>query len=376
MSRYTNTILIVDDAEINRAILIELFLEKYNILEAENGRQALEVMARCQDTICAVLLDIVMPVMDGITVLCEMKRKGWLDRFPVILITASSSERTLLMGYDLGVSDIINKPFSPDIVNRRVQNVVELHAHRHRLEGMVHEQMAELETRSQELKNANLLLEQQAEKLKSSSNIIIDALSTMVEFRNGESGAHIKRMRRITAVLMQSLSDRFSQYHMPTEDIETISSAAAMHDIGKISIPDSVLLKPGRLTHEEFEIMKTHTLRGCELLKSLRYDENDPYFGYCYEICRHHHERWDGSGYPDHLEGDEIPIWSQVVSLADVYEALTSQRVYKSAYSHEEAVRMIQYGECGAFNPMLLQCFLEIADVLLCDLLSDRFASG
>lgn len=376
MTNDSRTILIVDDTEMNRAILIELFNTKYNILEAENGKQALELMEQHRDSICAVLLDIVMPVMDGIAVLQEMKKREWIDLFPVILITASSSEETLLLSYDLGVSDIINKPFNSNIVSRRVQNVVELHAHRHRLEEMVHEQMAELESRSAELKKANLLLEQQTEQLKANSNFIIDALSTIVEFRNGESGAHIRRMRSITAVLMQTLSDRFEEYRMSGDEIETISSAAAMHDIGKISIPDSVLLKPGRLTHEEFEIMKTHTTRGCELLKTLNYDENDTYFSYCYEICRHHHERWDGRGYPDQLKGNEIPIWSQVVSLADVYEALTSERVYKPAYTHAEAVKMIIDGECGAFNPDLLQCFLEIADVLRRDLLSDMPTAG
>lgn len=357
-------LLIVDDMELNRAILGEVFHNEYEILEAENGEIALELLEQHRDTIGAMLLDIVMPVMDGLTVLKYMKEQKTIEQVPVILITAENDEATLLHGYDSGVSDIINKPFSPAIVLRRVKNVVELHEHKQHLEELVTQQTERLEQQSEKLRQANKLLEHQAQKLKENSNFIIDALSTIVEFRDGESGSHIRRMRSITGVLMRTLSERFPEYHMPAEQIEMISSAAAMHDIGKIAIPDAVLLKPGRLTPEEFEIMKTHTTRGCELLQSLNYDQNDEYYGYCYEICRHHHERWNGSGYPDRLSGNEIPIWAQVVSIADVYEALISKRVYKEAYTHEQAVRMIVNGECGQFNPALMQCFLEVAGVL------------
>lgn len=364
MLSYKKKLLIVDDMELNRAILGEVFQSEYEILEAENGKIALELLEKNRDTIGAMLLDIVMPVMDGLTVLKFMKEQKTIEQVPVILITAENDEATLLHGYDSGVSDIINKPFSPAIVLRRVKNVVELHEHKQHLEELVRRQTERLEQQSEKLRQANRLLEHQAVKLKENSNFIIDALSTIVEFRDGESGSHIKRMRAITGVLMRTLSERFTEYRMPVERIEMISSAAAMHDIGKIAIPDAVLLKPGRLTPEEFEIMKTHTIRGCELLQSLNYDKSDEYYGYCYEICRHHHERWDGSGYPDHLAGDEIPIWAQVVSIADVYEALISKRVYKDAYSHEQAVQMIVNGECGQFNPALMQCFLEVAGVL------------
>lgn len=357
-------LLIVDDMELNRAILGEVFHDEYEILEAENGKIALELLDKHRDTIGAMLLDIVMPVMDGLTVLKHMKEQKTIEQVPVILITAENDEATLLHGYDSGVSDIINKPFSPAIVLRRVKNVVELHEHKQHLEELVTQQTERLEQQSEKLRQANKLLEHQAKKLKENSNFIIDALSTIVEFRDGESGSHIRRMRSITGVLMRTLSERFPEYRMPAEQIEMISSAAAMHDIGKIAIPDAVLLKPGRLTPEEFEIMKTHTTRGCELLQSLNYDQHDEYYGYCYEICRHHHERWDGSGYPDRLSGNEIPIWAQVVSIADVYEALISKRVYKEAYTHEQAVRMIVNGECGQFNPALMQCFLEVAGVL------------
>lgn len=357
-------LLIVDDMELNRAILGQVFAEEFEILEAANGREAVLLLNQEKEQISAMLLDIVMPVMDGIEVLKYMRDNRMTEEIPVILITAESNDRTLLQGYDLGVSDIINKPFSQAIVRRRVHNVIELHQHKKHLEVLVAQQTARLKNQSEKLLEANQLLERQALKLKENSNFVIDALSTTVEFRNGESGSHIKRMRGITSVLLKALSDNYEEYRMAPDRIELISSAAAMHDIGKIAIPDAVLMKPGKLTPEEFEIMKTHTTRGCELLKSLNYDEDDEYYIYCYEICRHHHERWDGAGYPDHLKGDEISIWAQVVSLADVYEALISKRVYKNAYSHEKAVQMILDGECGQFNPALLKCFVGVADTL------------
>ena len=364
-------LLIVDDMELNRAILGQVFAEEFEILEAANGREAVLLLNQEKEQISAMLLDIVMPVMDGIEVLKYMRDNRMTEEIPVILITAESNDGTLLQGYDLGVSDIINKPFSQAIVRRRVHNVIELHQHKKHLEVLVAQQTARLKNQSEKLLEANQLLERQALKLKENSNFVIDALSTTVEFRNGESGSHIKRMRRITSVLLKALSDNYEEYRMAPERIELISSAAAMHDIGKIAIPDAVLMKPGKLTPEEFEIMKTHTTRGCELLKSLNYDEDDEYYIYCYEICRHHHERWDGAGYPDHLKGDEISIWAQVVSLADVYEALISKRVYKNAYSHEKAVQMILDGECGQFNPALLKCFVGVADILLKEVINE-----
>ena len=257
------TILLVDDVELNRAILYELFHNQYRILEAENGQQALEMIENHLDSLTMVLLDIVMPILDGNEVLQILHEKKWMEIIPVIMITAENSEDTILRGYELGVSDIINKPFNPDIVKRRVENVIELYAHKHHLESMVKEQMATLEL--------------QAQKIKQTNTFVIDTLSTAVEFRNCESGLHIKRMRSITNTLLKALSGQYPQYHMDAEAIETIASAAAMHDIGKISIPDSVLLKPGKLTVEEFEIMKTHTIRGCEILQSLNYAQDEEY---------------------------------------------------------------------------------------------------
>lgn len=344
------TILIADDVELNRAILCELFQEKYNILEAENGARALALIEQHLEELSVILLDVVMPVMDGFEVLRNLRSRCWIERVPVILITAENNESTALEGYTIGVSDIINKPFNPEIVNRRVENIIELHEHKRYLEERLQEQYEKLE--------------QQAQKLKQTHAFVIDTLSTVVEFRNCESGSHIRRIQKITRTLLEMLSSRYEEYRFSEDSISMITDAAALHDIGKIAIPDSVLLKPGRLTPEEYEIMKTHTTRGCEILESLNYAQDEEYFHYCYEICRHHHERWDGNGYPDHLRGNQISIWAQVVSLADVYEALTSERVYKPPYTHQQAVSMIMNGECGAFNPQLLKCFTTVADSL------------
>ncbi len=339
-------ILVVDDMEINRVILREMFQGDYNILEADNGRTAMDLVHKHHDTMAIILLDVMMPVMDGIAMLEALNHCQYMSRIPVILITAESDDNTALKGYSLGVSDIITKPFSPEIVMRRVSNVIELYNNKRNLEEK---------------------LEEQARKLKKTNAFVTDTLSTVIEFRNGESGSHIRRIRRITKLLLEALTSRYERYHFTKEEISMICDASALHDIGKIAIPDSVLLKPGKLTKEEFEVMKTHTLRGCEILHNLDYVQDEKFYNYCYDICRHHHERWDGRGYPDGLNGDAISIWAQVVSLADVYEALTNKRVYKPAYTHDQAVSMILNGECGAFNPHLLECFLESAELLAAD---------
>jgi putative two-component system response regulator len=347
MSTDRKNILLVDDIELNREILYELFHNQYNVLEAENGQVALDLIAEYGQTIAIVLLDIVMPVMDGFGVLKNMIRDKSIETIPVIMITAESDEEKALMGYSMGVVDIINKPFNPDIVRRRVQNTVDLYLHKFYLEDMV-----ERQTRALELQN---------EQLKMSNTFVIDALSTAVEFRDHESGQHIIRIRALTRILLETLSELNEKYRLSSEEIDDIASASAMHDIGKIAISDLVLLKPGRLTAEEFAVMKTHTTEGCAILESINFTGNLAYYKYCYDICRHHHERWDGRGYPDGLKGDEIPLWAQVVSLADVYDALTSDRVYKPAISHDVAVKMIVDGECGVFNPELLASFEKTA---------------
>ena len=340
-------LLVVDDVQLNRILLTDLFGDDYDVLEADNGQIALELILKHRDELAIVLLDLVMPVMDGFQVLEQMTQLGLIQTIPVILITGESDDEKTLMGYALGVSDLVNKPFNPEIVSRRVNNVVRLYSHRQELE--------------RELREQKEMLEQQARRIHQSNQFVIDALSTTVEFRNMESGEHIMRVRTLTKIFLEELREF---YPLTDEQIETISNVSAMHDIGKIVISDAILLKPGPLTEEEFEIMKTHTIRGCEILDTLNYTQDEESYRYSYDICRHHHERWDGSGYPDGLKGDEISIWAQATSLADVYDALTSERVYKKAYTHKETIEMILSGECGAFNPKMLDMLVRVQDTL------------
>ncbi|MCL2580140.1 MAG: response regulator [Oscillospiraceae bacterium] len=340
-------LLIVDDIELNRVLLEDLFYEQYDVIQASNGKEALDLIAEHQDNLAIVLLDLVMPVMDGFQVIKSMINMDLGSKIPVIMITSEDDDEKLLTGYALGVADLINKPFNSDIVVRRVSNTVALYAHKQELEDKLAEQRK--------------LLEIQANRLRESNLFVVDVLSSAVEFRSFESGQHIKRVRLLTKILLEQLR---KVYNLSEAEIEVISSASAMHDIGKIAITDAILLKPGPLTKEEFEIMKTHTTKGCELLNTLNYTQDDHIYQYSYDICRYHHERWDGRGYPDGLKGEEIPIWAHATALADVYDALTSVRVYKGAYTHDEAVDMILRGECGAFNPKLLESLERIRDIL------------
>lgn len=337
------TILIVDDIDINRMILAEIFKEDYEIIEAGDGEQALEVLERC-DHIVAVLLDLLMPKMNGLDVLKKMNESGRIQKTPVFLITAAHSEEMLLEGYHLGAVDIISKPFMAHFLRHRINNVIELYAHRNELESIVAKQM---------------------KKLNRVNRSMVEALATAIEFRDGESGEHVKRISGLTRVLMTKVSGMFPEYSLSDEEIDKICMSSILHDVGKISIPDSILNKPGRLTKEEFEIMKQHTVKGCEILQEVPGIMEQGIYNYSYDICRHHHERWDGKGYPDGLKGEEISIWSQAVAIADVYDALTSERVYKKAFDHETAVRMIGNGECGAFNPKVMKAFEASMDIII-----------
>ena len=337
-----STILIVDDVDINREILCEMFRE-YNTIQAANGKEAIDIIEANPDGISVVLLDVVMPVMDGVAVLEEMKKRGWLDSIPVLLITGEATTQVERKAYRLGVSDIIKKPFDAFIAKQRTKNVIELYYNKRHLEEMV-----DLQTK---------VLRKQAEELLSVNDRIVDVMSNVVEFRNLESGDHVKRVKTFTNILAKYVAQEYPEYNLDKNAINMITSASALHDVGKIVIPDAILLKPGRLTQEEFEVMKTHTTRGCEVIDMLADIQQGEYGKVSYEICRHHHERYDGRGYPDGLKGEEIPISAQIVSVADVYDALVNERCYKAAFTTEEAYRMISGGECGAFSPKLMHCF-------------------
>lgn len=334
-------VLIVDDAEMNRAILTEILGNEYEILEAENGRECMQLLQKYRTGISVILLDIVMPVMNGFAVLGEMARQGLIDDIPIIMISSADSDDVIRQAYELGVTDYISRPFDAKIVYRRVVNAIKLYAKQRRLVSMVTKQIVEKE------KNDNML---------------IDILSHIVEFRNTESGLHVLHMKQLTELLLSELLQKTDMYHLDAAKRDLIVTASALHDIGKIAIPEEILNKPGRLTKEEFEIMKTHTTIGSEMLDKIEGYGDEPLVRTAYAICRWHHERYDGHGYPDGLVGEQIPISAQIVALADVYDALVSERSYKKAFSHETAVQMILNGECGAFNPLILDCLRSAAD--------------
>ena len=338
---YKETILIVDDSDLNRMVLMEILgKENYTFLEAENGQQAVELLD-CHPEVDLLLLDITMPEIDGFGVLEIMNQYHWIEETPVIMISAEDAYSFIERAYDLGASDYITRPFDARVVCRRVSNTLMLYAKQKRLVQMVAEQVYE------------------KEKV---SNTMISILSHIVEFRNNESGLHVVHIRTITELLLRRLRKKTDRYPLTEADISLISTASALHDIGKINIPEQILNKPGRLTKEEFDIIKTHSAVGEHMLRQIPFNQNEPLVKIAREICRWHHERWDGRGYPDGLKGDEIPISAQVVSLADVYDALTSERCYKAAFDHKTALNMIVNGECGAFNPLLLECLMDGAD--------------
>lgn len=336
------TILIVDDAEMNRMMLSDMLGDQYDYVEAADGREALRILEK-NVSIDLILLDINMPEMNGFEVLEEMNRYHWIQEVPVIMITAEESVESMEHAYSLGVTDYIPRPFNVYIVRRRVENTLNLYVNQKRLMRLVSDQIAEKEE---------------------NNTLMVSILSNVIEIRNHESGDHIRNIRRITELLLHQLVQKTKAYHLSEEDIALIMTASSLHDIGKITIPEEILNKPGKLTKEEFEIMKTHSTAGAQILEQMKYGQDKPLYRYALEICRWHHERWDGHGYPDGLMGEEIPISAQIVAIADVYDALTSERCYKKAYDHTTAINMILNGECGAFNPLLLECLTETAPQL------------
>ena len=338
-------ILIADDSEMNRDLLAAILEDEYDIVQANDGVKAVDYLHKHAEELSLVLLDLVMPQMDGFEVLAYMNKEHWIDYIPVIIISAEDSPAYIKRGYDLGVTDFIGKPFDGNMVRRRSANAILLGAKQRRMTRIVTDQIYEREK---------------------SSKLMVSILSHIVEFRNGESGLHVLHIQVITDMLLRHLVQKEQNpYAISKEQIGLISTASALHDIGKITIPDEILNKPGRLTAEEFAVMKGHSMAGANMLDQLPFEQREePLVKTAYEICRWHHERYDGGGYPDGLKEDEIPISAQAVSLADVYDALTSERCYKAAYSHEKAIEMILAGQCGAFNPLLLECLLDISGAL------------
>lgn len=321
----------------DRTFLRSILEQDYDLLEAENGARALLMAGQYRDSLAAVLLDADLPGRDGYEVLSELKRTDLLQTIPVVMVDAESEAKAL----ELGAWDNIRKPFQPMVIARRMHNLVALSQHQQHLEELV---------------------ERQAASLRRSNEAVVDTLTSVIEYRNTESGRHIRRIRFFTKVLLEELAATAPEYGLDARKIDLIAHAASLHDIGKIAIPDSILNKPGPLTEKEFAIMKTHTEMGARILAGLRRAGSGDmeYLRCADQICRYHHERWDGKGYPEGLVGDQIPISAQAVGVADVYDALTSDRVYKKAIPHGQAVNMILNGECGQFSPKLLECFKRV----------------
>lgn len=338
-----NIILIVDDVEINRAILSDMLGDEYIILEAQDGVEAVKILQKSHLEISLVLLDLMMPRMDGFEVLAMMNKAGWIENTPVITISSENAPGVIDHAYDLGATDYINRPFDEKTVQRRVRNTIMLYNKQKMLKGIVTEQILEKQRNNQ---------------------VMVEILSNIVEFRNGESGLHVIHIRMLTEIFLRKLMEITDQYKLSATQVGVIVNASALHDIGKISIPEHILNKPGRLTPEEFEVIKMHSAIGAKILEDTPYHSDNALVSAAHDICRWHHERWDGRGYPDGLKGDEIPIGAQVVALADVYDALVSERVYKPAYSHKKAMEMILNGECGEFNPLLMKCLVEVGPSL------------
>jgi putative two-component system response regulator len=344
-----DAVLIVDDVELNRGILCEMLEGEYRTLEAQDGIEALEAMEAHRDEIAVVLLDLMMPRMGGLEVLETMARQHLLDRFPVLIITGETSPEIEDRCLASGAYDFIKKPFQPSLVLRRTRNAAALFTYKNHLEEQVALQTAQLTRQAEALRAKNA-------QLREMNEMTIELLSDIIEARNLESGTHVQRVRAFTRILGLRLMERCPEYGLDRQTVDVIALASMMHDVGKIMISDAILLKPGKLTPEEFDTIKQHTILGCEVLDHTSYMWEEDYYRYCLQICRYHHEKYDGRGYPEGLRGDGIPIAAQIVSIADCYDALTNERVYKKAFSPETSYEMMMGGECGVFNPKLMHC--------------------
>ncbi len=337
-----NTILIADDAKINRDILKVIFEDRYNVIEAVDGDETVKMLDKYGQNISLVFLDLIMPGRTGLEVLQYMHSKDMKQHIPVIMITGEATEESDYKAYEYGADDVVYKPFNTRVVTRRAMNLIEQYKYRISIENA-------LEARTKEVIDNHRQMEEMNE-------FLLEALGSVVEFRSMESGEHIQRVKYFTRIILDYVKNCYPEYGLTNRQIELISRASALHDVGKIAIPDEILKAPRKLTEEEFETMKMHTVYGCEILDKFKIADNE-FFKYCYHICRWHHEKVDGKGYPDGLKDDDIPIYCQVVSMADCFDALVSKRVYKDAVDCTEAYNMIMDGQCGAFSDKMRKCF-------------------
>ena len=333
------SVLIVDDSELNRKMLGQMLGSRFDIAEAASGEACLQLLEQNATGISIVLLDIHMPGIDGFTVLEEMNQKNLLEQIPVIMISSEDTVDAVRRAFDLGASDYISRPFDAKVVYQRIINTIQLYAKQRRLSAMA----------------ADLAFEKER-----ASRMMIGILSQVVEKRNGESRDHVQRVAQLTSMLLAGLAQKTDRYPLTREMRRTIATAAALHDIGKMEICENLLHKEGPLTEAERRTLQSHTLLGAQMLEEQPECRDDAFARTAYNICRWHHERYDGGGYPDGLQGEQIPIEAQVVGLADVYERLVSRPVDGRARTHSEVVQMICTGVCGAFNPLLLDCLQDM----------------
>ena len=333
------SVLIVDDSELNRKMLGQMLGSRFDIAEAASGEACLQLLEQNATGISIVLLDIHMPGIDGFTVLEEMNQKNLLEQIPVIMISSEDTVDAVRRAFDLGASDYISRPFDAKVVYQRIINTIQLYAKQRRLSAMA----------------ADLAFEKER-----ASRMMIGILSQVVEKRNGESRDHVQRVAQLTSMLLAGLAQKTDRYPLTREMRRTIATAAALHDIGKMEICEDLLHKEGPLTEAERRTLQSHTLLGAQMLEEQPECRDDAFARTAYNICRWHHERYDGGGYPDGLQGEQIPIEAQVVGLADVYERLVSRPVDGHARTHSEVVQMICTGGCGAFNPLLLDCLQDM----------------
>ncbi len=345
-----DTVLIVDDQSANRDSLAELLRDSYKVKEAVNGIEALEVIAKARESIAAMLLDLVMPKMNGQEVLAKMSEAKLMDEFPVIVCAGENNMDVVEKCFAYGISDFIKKPFENELVLQRVKRLDSMYQSRR-------ESNDKLRKFAKVLQNQNKILEQQARQQRSDNISLMDSLGTIVEYRNTENHEHIRRVKAFTRILATHMMKEFPEYKLTEEQITQIAAASALHDIGKIMIPDNILFKPGKYTSEEFDYMKSHTIRGYDIIAQIADNWDKELMDYCKQIARSHHEKFDGRGYPENLKGDKIPIAAQVVSVTDCFEALISESLYKKAYTFDVAFQMILNGDCGAFNPKLMEAF-------------------
>lgn len=346
-------ILIVDDKKTNREMLVKILKDEYEIMEAKNGGEAWETILKERKSLSVVLMNLELPEMDGFQILEKMNQNKLTDSVPTIIIGEEKQGDTEGRCLELGAADFISKPFHSTVVKNRVQNLVNYYTYKKNLEEKVENQMITLRKQYK-------VIQVQADKMQKKNDEIINIVGNVAEYRSLESGSHIRRVKKYTRILGEYVMNNYPEYGLNKEKLDIIVSASALHDIGKVAIPDSILLNPGRLTDEEFDYLRSHTIRGCEMLEDFKNVWSEEYLKIGQEICRSHHERYDGKGYPDGLVGDEIPISAQIVSIVDVYDAMTNERFYKGALAIERVFYMITNGECGIFSPKLLEAFRQV----------------